>query len=145
MMDEAQILLALLSTTLGQKSLFVGIADGFAKAYLPVIYANGEAALGIGAYPSLVSDGGTIPSVVRHRQEHASTTLLAVRESFVHTFRTSSLKVPHILFHCASSATALDNQKLSTCQANNMISRALFVPVAEAGEQVGRSGRHHAE
>jgi hypothetical protein len=62
--DEAQMFFALLFKELVLRFLFFGKADRLTKAYLPIVYANGETALGIGAYPGFVGDGGTISTIV---------------------------------------------------------------------------------
>jgi hypothetical protein len=60
--DEAQPFAT--QGTVRSEKLFFGKTDGFTKAYLPVVYTNGESALGIGAYPGLIGDGGTISTII---------------------------------------------------------------------------------
>src|SRR5687768_1373048 len=73
------------------------LADGAAEADLAVVDADVEAAVGVGAHPRLVGDGGAFAAVVRQRHQDPLVALLALRVLAVvrHDSLPIPLKFPH--------------------------------------------------
>src|SRR6056297_2323067 len=64
-----------------RRVLLVALTDGAAQRHFPVVDTDVEPALGVGAYPHLVSDRGPFAAVVRERQQNAALALQALREA----------------------------------------------------------------